>query len=107
MKKKTAMHKSTRSNRVIVDVYKSSSHDPVPPQMKKRINRRKSQTSDRAYDSHGDLRSIIKKSKARKIEDSSARSRLRPRVIDLREKLNSKSEDLRIKLNRPKHSDLR
>ncbi|KAF3596237.1 hypothetical protein DY000_02021896 [Brassica cretica] len=60
--------------------------------------RRKSKTSDRAYDSHGDLRSIIEKSKGRKIEDSSVRSRLRPRVIDLREKLNSKSEDLRIKL---------
>ena len=69
--------------------------------------RRKSQTTDRTHDSHGNLRSIIEKSKARKIEDSNARFHLRPRVIDLRDKLNSKSEDLRIKLNRPKRSDLR
>ena len=69
--------------------------------------KRKSQTTDHIHDSHSDLRSIIKKSKARKIEDSNARFHLRPRVIDLRDKLNSKSEDLRIKLNRPKRSDLR
>ncbi|KAG5378155.1 hypothetical protein IGI04_025997 [Brassica rapa subsp. trilocularis] len=68
--------------------------------------RRKSQTSDRTCDSHGDLRATIEKSKARKIEDSSVRPRLRPRVIDLREKLNSNLEDLRIKLN-SKSEDLR
>ncbi|KAG5414773.1 hypothetical protein IGI04_002340 [Brassica rapa subsp. trilocularis] len=45
-KKKTmATHKSTKSNRVIVDASKSSSHDQVPPQMKKRTNKSMTRTS--------------------------------------------------------------
>ncbi|KAF2581004.1 hypothetical protein F2Q68_00006524 [Brassica cretica] len=47
--------------------------------------RRKSQITDRIHDYNGDLRTIIEESKARKVEDSSARSHLRPRVIDLRD----------------------
>ena len=69
--------------------------------------RRNSQTTDRIHDVNDDLRSIIEESKARKFEDSSARSHLRPQVIDLRDQLNSKLEDLRIKLSRPKRPDLR
>ena len=59
------------------------------------------------HNSKDDLRSIIEESKAKRVEDSSVRPHLKPRVIDLRDQLNSKSEDLRIKLNRPKRSDLR
>ena len=69
--------------------------------------RRKSQTTDRIHDFNDDLCSIIEEYKAKKVEDSSARSYLRPRVIDLRDQLISKSEDLRIKLSRPKPSDIR
>ncbi|KAF2586495.1 hypothetical protein F2Q70_00036355 [Brassica cretica] len=66
-------------------------------------HRRMSQTIDRVHD----LRSIIEESKAKRVEDSSLQPQLKPRVVDLRDQLNSKSEDLRIKLNRPKRSDLR
>ncbi|KAF2618394.1 hypothetical protein F2Q68_00038858 [Brassica cretica] len=40
-----AKHKSKKSNLVIVDVSKSSSHDQVHPQMKKRTNRSTTRTS--------------------------------------------------------------
>ncbi|KAF3588443.1 hypothetical protein F2Q69_00030128 [Brassica cretica] len=69
--------------------------------------RRKSQTIDHVHDSKNDLRSIIEESKAKRVEDSSVQPQLKPRVPDLRDQLNSKSEDLRIKLNRPNRSDLR
>ncbi|KAG2255969.1 hypothetical protein Bca52824_075263 [Brassica carinata] len=69
--------------------------------------RQKSHTTDRMHNSKDDLRSIIEESKAKRVEDSSVRPHLKPRVIDQRDQLNSKSEDLRIKLNRPKRSDLR
>ncbi|KAF3594517.1 hypothetical protein DY000_02020288 [Brassica cretica] len=69
--------------------------------------RRKSQTIDHVHDSKDDLRSIIEESKAKRVEDSCVRPHLKHRVIDLRDKLNSKSEDHRIKLNRPKRSNLR
>ncbi|XP_013617467.1 PREDICTED: myb-like protein V [Brassica oleracea var. oleracea] len=69
--------------------------------------RRKSQTIDRVHDSKNDLRSIIKDSKAKRVEDSSVQTQLKPRVLDLRDQLNSKLEDLMIKLNRPKRSNLR
>ncbi|KAF2558195.1 hypothetical protein F2Q68_00016290 [Brassica cretica] len=68
--------------------------------------RRKSQTIDHVHDSKNDLRSIIEESKAKRVEDSSVQPQLKPRVLDLRDQLNSKSEDLRIKLNRPNRSDL-
>ncbi|KAF3574528.1 hypothetical protein F2Q69_00059737 [Brassica cretica] len=69
--------------------------------------RRKSQTIDCVHNSKDDLRSVIEESRAKRVEDSSIRPYLKPRVVDLHDKLNSKSEDLRIKLNRPKRSDLR
>ena len=69
--------------------------------------RRKSQTIDRVHDSKNDLRSIIEESKAKRVKDPSVQPQLMPRVLDLRDQLNSKSEDLRIKLNRPKRSNLR
>ncbi|KAF3513429.1 hypothetical protein F2Q69_00006908 [Brassica cretica] len=45
-----AKHKSKKSNLVIVDVSKSSSHDQVHPQMKKRTNRSTTRTSTPASD---------------------------------------------------------
>ncbi|XP_013601265.1 PREDICTED: uncharacterized protein LOC106308673 [Brassica oleracea var. oleracea] len=108
--KMRAKHKSKKSNLVIVDVSKSSSHDRVPPQTRRRKKnklRRKSQTIDCVHNSKDDLRSVIEESRAKRVEDSSIRPYLKPRVVDLHDKLTSKSEDLRIKLNRPKRSDLR
>ncbi|KAF2578441.1 hypothetical protein F2Q68_00004258 [Brassica cretica] len=69
--------------------------------------RRKSQTIDRVQNSKDDLRSIIEESRAKRVKDSSVRPHLKPRITDLRDQLNSKLEDLRVKLNRPKRSDLR
>ncbi|KAF3546099.1 hypothetical protein DY000_02007647 [Brassica cretica] len=43
--KTRAKHKSKKSNLVIVDVSKSSSHDQIPPRMKKRTNRSTTRTS--------------------------------------------------------------
>ncbi|KAF3602645.1 hypothetical protein F2Q69_00036661 [Brassica cretica] len=65
--------------------------------------RRMSQTIDRVHD----LRSIIEASKAKRVKDSSLQPQLKPQVVDLLDQLNSKSEDIRIKLNRPKRFDLR
>ena len=59
------------------------------------------------HNSKEDLRSVIEESIAKRVEESSIRPYLKPRVVDLRDKLNSKFEDLRIKLNRSKCSDLR
>ncbi|KAF2606683.1 hypothetical protein F2Q68_00043398 [Brassica cretica] len=69
--------------------------------------RRKSQTIDCVHNSKDDLCSVIEESRAKRVEDSSIRPYLKPRVVDLRDKLNSKSEALMIKLSRPKRSDLR
>ena len=73
--------------------------------------RQKSQTVDNMHNSNDhisdDLYSVIEESRAKRVESTSIRPHLKPRGVDLRDQLNSKSEDLRIKLNRPKRSDLR
>ncbi|XP_013617762.1 PREDICTED: uncharacterized protein LOC106324320 [Brassica oleracea var. oleracea] len=117
--KTRAKHKSKKSNLVTVDASKLSSHDQVPPRVKKRTTkaaiRTNPPTNDQAKvadnrpcaNSKNDLRSIIEESKVKRVDDSSVQPQLKPRVVNLRDQLNSKSEDLRIKLNRPTHSDLR
>ncbi|KAF3598150.1 hypothetical protein DY000_02021343 [Brassica cretica] len=52
-------------------------------------------------------RAVINESRGKRVESTSILPHLKPRVLDLRDQLNSRSEDLRIKLNRSKHSDLR
>ena len=69
--------------------------------------RQKSQTVDSMHDSNDDVSSVIEESRAKRVGNASVRPYLKPRVVNLRDRRNSKSEDLRIKLNRPKRSDLR
>ncbi|KAF3538677.1 hypothetical protein F2Q69_00023487 [Brassica cretica] len=47
--------------------------------------RRKSHTIDNKHNSKDDLRSIIEESKAKRVEDSSVRPHLKPRVVDQRD----------------------
>ena len=59
--------------------------------------------------SESDLRTTIDKSKARKVNQTiiAPDPDLQPRAIDLRDQINSKSDDLRIRLSQSKRSDLR
>ena len=50
--------------------------------------RRKSQTIDCVHNSKDDLRSVIEESRAKRVDDSNIRPYLKPRVNDLRDKLN-------------------
>lgn len=95
--------RNRRQVEVILSRPCSSSDDEIPrmvPDLHDKLRRETTQPfSTKTYPA--DLWILLK----RKIttDDSS----LRPRVIDLREKLNSKTDDLRVKLNRSKGSDLR
>ncbi|KAF3541343.1 hypothetical protein F2Q69_00024333 [Brassica cretica] len=91
-------------------LYGISSRSPYRPEESNDLRnkiRRKSQTIDRVCDSKNDLRSIIEETKVKRVDDSSVQPQLKPRVVNVRDQLNSKSEDLRMKLNRPTRSDLR
>ena len=50
---------------------------------------------------------LKEQTQAKRVDSTSVQPNLRPRFIDLRDQLNSKPEDLIIKLNRPKRSDIR
>ena len=69
--------------------------------------KRKAQAAGSARDSNNALRTVIKESKAKRVDNNSIQPHLKARVVDFRDQVNSKSEDVRIKLNRPKRSDLR
>ncbi|KAF2558676.1 hypothetical protein F2Q68_00016242 [Brassica cretica] len=85
----------------------SQSSDPIGTCDLRSKLKRKSHAAESTHQSGSDLRAVINKSRAKRVESNSIRPRLKPRVLDLRDHLNSTSEDLRIRLNRPKSSDLR
>ena len=58
--------------------------------------KRKSHATESTHESGSDLRAVINKSKAERVVSNSIRPNLRPRVLDLRDHLNSRSEDLWI-----------
>ncbi|KAF2618220.1 hypothetical protein F2Q68_00039342 [Brassica cretica] len=86
---------------------KSESSDPSGACDLRSKFKRKSQAAESTHGFGSDLHTVINKSRAKQVEGDSVRPHLKPRVLDLRDRLNSRSEDLRIRLNRPKSSDLR
>ena len=66
---------------------------------------RKSQAAESMHGSDSDLRAVINESRAKQVESTCILPHLKPRVLDLRDQFNSRSEDLRIELNRSKRFD--
>ncbi|KAF3496415.1 hypothetical protein DY000_02052941 [Brassica cretica] len=66
--------------------------------------KRKSPAAESTHGSDSDLLTVINEPRAKRVESTSFHPHLKPRVLDLRDQLNSRSEDLRIRLNRPKRS---
>ena len=69
--------------------------------------KRKSQAAESTHGFGSELCAVINKSRAKRVESNSVRPQLKPRLLNLRNRLNSRSKDLRIRLNRPKFFDLR
>ena len=117
--KKRTRHVPTQSSLAIVDASRSSSHDQVLRQTKREDTtvcdshersierpsenniptgacdlrsklKRKSQATESTHNSNSDLRAVIDKSRAKRVESTSVRPHLKPRVVDLRDQLNSR-----------------
>ncbi|XP_013639584.1 PREDICTED: uncharacterized protein LOC106344824 [Brassica oleracea var. oleracea] len=89
---------------------------PVPTDLRDKLGRKTDSKDLRTFlkrkaemvqKSEADLRTSLDKSKARKTTRTGAALHLQPQPVDLREKINSKAEDLRAKLSQPKQHDLR
>ncbi|KAL0733905.1 hypothetical protein Bca4012_010115 [Brassica carinata] len=93
------------------DKIKDGKEHPIAPPVNsedlRSLLKRKPDTITDDSASETDLRTIINKSRARKIHRGTPRSNPNYQEVDLHNELNSKSDDLRIKLNHSKDSDLR
>ena len=119
--------KNRRRVEVILSCLNESSDDetpPIAPDLLDKLGRRTEQPFLPATNSEDlrnllkrkaaivpasktDLRTTINKSKVRKVGQTVVAPSLQPQITDLREQINSRSEDLRIKLSQSKRCDLR
>ncbi|KAF2612555.1 hypothetical protein F2Q70_00012388 [Brassica cretica] len=56
--------------------------------------KRKSQATESTHNSNSDLRAVIDKSRAKRVESTSVRPHLKLRVVDLRDQLNSRDSTI-------------
>jgi len=89
---------------------------PVPTDLREKLGRKTDSKDLRTFlkrkaemvqKNEANLRTSLDESKARKTTRTGAALHLQPQPVDLREKINSKAEDLRAKLSQPKQQDLR
>ena len=111
--------KNRRRVEVILPRQADSTDDEIPPvprDLREKLGRKTDSKDLRTFlkrkaemvqKNEVDLRTTLDESKARKITRIGAAPHLQPQLADLREQINSKAEDLRVKLSQPKKHDLR